>query len=106
MAHALVADGWKTGDAVAVFGNRSEFRSPLEWYLPGNPQLGTTSPAQIDEPVFVIDSRGIHGAGTDLRRVDDLVVERLRRENPSLYRRLLRRANIFVSVRLREHVRI
>jgi hypothetical protein len=97
LAHALVADGWRTGDAVAVFGNRSEFRSPLEWYLPGNPLLATTAASEIDEPVFVINSKALLGDGMGIRRVSNLFVERLETARPELYRRLLRRANIFIS---------
>jgi hypothetical protein len=82
VARALVADGWRPGDDVAVFGNRSEFRSPLEWYLPGRPVLSTTVASRIDEPVFVV--RG--------RSVDRLDARRWRLEW-----RLLRRASIFSS---------
>jgi hypothetical protein len=106
LAHALVADGWRTGDAVAVFGNRSEFRSPLEWYLPGNPLLATTAASEIDEPVFVINSKALHGDGMGIRRVSNLFVERLETARPELYRRLLRRANIFISSSPRPRVRV
>jgi hypothetical protein len=57
IAHVLVADGWRPGDDVAVFGNRSAFRSPLEWYLPGQPLLTSTGAAQIDEPVFLVERK-------------------------------------------------
>jgi hypothetical protein len=106
LAHALVADGWQPGDAVAVFGNRSEFRSPLEWYLPGDPKLALTSPSRIDEPVFVIDPRKLHGGAVGIRRVNHLLVERLRPENRIRDERLLHRANVFVTERLDEHVRV
>ena len=106
LAHALVADGWRTGDAVAVFGNRSEFRSPLEWYLPGNPLLATTVASQIDEPVFVIDSKALSGHAVGIRRVANLLVERLHAVRPELYRKLLRRANIFISSKPPSRVRV
>jgi hypothetical protein len=106
LAHALVADGWRTGDAVAVFGDRSEFRSPLEWYLPGKPFLATTAASEIDEPVFVIDSKALRGQAVGIRRVSKLVVERLYAGRPSLYRRLLRRANIFISSKPGPRVRV
>jgi hypothetical protein len=54
LAHALVADGWRPGDAVAIYGSRSEYRSPLEWYLPGRPTLTNLVVGRIDEPVFVV----------------------------------------------------
>lgn len=106
IAHALVADGWRTGDAVAVFGNRSEFRSPLEWYLPGNPLLASAAAAQIDEPIFVIDSKALHGHAVEIRRVENYLVQRLRATRPGLYRQLLRRANIFVSSKPPPRVRV
>lgn len=104
LAHALVADGWRTGDAVAVFGDRSEFRSPLEWYLPGRPQLAATAASRIDEPVFVIDSKALRGRAIEIRRVSNMLVERLDAERPALYRRLLRRASIFISSKPRSRV--
>jgi hypothetical protein len=106
IAHALVADGWRTGDAVAVFGNRSEFRSPLEWYLPGNPRLATAAATQVDEPIFVIDSKALHGQAVEIRRVENLLVQRLRASRPGLYRQLLRRANIFISSKPLPNVRV
>jgi hypothetical protein len=62
--------------------------------------------SRIDEPVFVIDSKALHGHAVEIRRVSNLVVERLHAERPALYRQLLRRANIFVSSRPRARVRV
>lgn len=39
VADALVSEGWSTRDPVVLFGNFYAFRSPLEWYLPGQPAL-------------------------------------------------------------------
>jgi uncharacterized membrane protein len=39
MARALVAEGWKPSEPVAVFGNFFPYRAPLEWYLPHEPVL-------------------------------------------------------------------
>src|SRR5439155_7633877 len=33
IAHALVAEGWRPSDPLAVFGNLFVYRAPLEWYL-------------------------------------------------------------------------
>ena len=84
MARALVADGWRPGDDVAVFGSRDEFRSPLEWYLPGRPLLSNARLARIDEPVFVVGGKSLG--------VDRIGVRSLRRD-----RRLLLGANVFSS---------
>lgn len=84
MARALVAHGWRPGDDVAVFGSRDEFRSPLEWYLPGRPLLSNARLAYIDEPVFVVGAKSL--------AVDRIGVSSLRRD-----RRLLQGANVFSS---------
>jgi hypothetical protein len=39
IAQALVAEGWRSNDPVALFGGFFSFRSPLEWYLPHDPPL-------------------------------------------------------------------
>ncbi len=42
IAHTLVREGWNDGDPIAVFGGQPGFftyRSPLEWYLPRQPEL-------------------------------------------------------------------
>ena len=85
-AHALVANGWRPGDAVAVYGNRSEFRSPLEWYLPGRPTLGNLVVGRIDEPVFVVAGRRP-------------VVDRIGARNLRLDHRLLNGAVVFSTAR-------
>src|SRR5207248_2470911 len=44
IAHALVAEGWRPSDPLAVFGNFFVYRAPLEWYLPGSPRLDAARP--------------------------------------------------------------
>jgi hypothetical protein len=39
VAAALVADGWRPGDPIVVYGNVYALWGPLEWYLPGQPAL-------------------------------------------------------------------
>jgi mannosyltransferase len=42
IARMLVREGWRSADPIAVFGGMPQFfsyRSPLEWYLPRQPQL-------------------------------------------------------------------
>jgi hypothetical protein len=42
IAHTLVREGWQHRDPIAVFGGMTAFfsyRSPLEWYLPRQPEL-------------------------------------------------------------------
>lgn len=54
-ARALVAEGWKLHDPVAVFGNFFAFRSPLEWYLPGSPRLALVRDGRATcPPMFAI----------------------------------------------------
>lgn len=38
-ARLLVSEGWTRGDPIVLFGNFFSFRDPLEWYLPGRPDL-------------------------------------------------------------------
>jgi hypothetical protein len=58
IARTLVAEGWHSGDPVAVFGSPYNFRSPLEWYLPRGPQLAILpSPSCTDE--FVVAGRSV-----------------------------------------------
>src|SRR5581483_3476938 len=59
IARALVADGWRPADPIAVFGNFFSFRAPLEWYLPHDPLLDVSSPTSADCPaVFVVQPNG------------------------------------------------
>ena len=39
VADALVEEGWESGDPILVVGSLPDFRSPLEWYLPGDVTL-------------------------------------------------------------------
>lgn len=39
VADALVEEGWEPGDPILVVGSLPDFRSPLEWYLPGDVTL-------------------------------------------------------------------
>jgi Dolichyl-phosphate-mannose-protein mannosyltransferase len=55
IAHALVAEGWRPSDPLAVFGNFFVYRAPLEWYLPGSPHLDAARPrARACRTVFVV----------------------------------------------------
>jgi hypothetical protein len=55
IAHALVAEGWRPSDPLAVFGNFFVYRAPLEWYLPGSPLLDAARPrARACRTVFVV----------------------------------------------------
>jgi hypothetical protein len=49
MASALVAEGWRASNPIAVLGDLAAFRSPLEWYLPGFPVLARVSAARATE---------------------------------------------------------
>jgi hypothetical protein len=72
IARTLVADGWRTSQPVAVFGNFFRYRSPLEWYLPHSPVLDASRPTgRVCGTLFVI-------------RGDD--VQRLRRVRPDTLR--------------------
>ena len=61
VARALVREGWRSDDPVAVFGNFFDLRAPLEWYLPHQPVLAVARPtgAHCGE-VFVV--AGLHAA--------------------------------------------
>jgi hypothetical protein len=99
IASALVAEGWRAGDAVVVFGNRSEFRSPLGWYLPRHPNLVAATASPLRPPVFVVGAAGTLGSETtDLasRRVANLVVARVGAAQ-GLDAELAAGANVFLS---------
>ncbi|HKU58493.1 MAG TPA: glycosyltransferase family 39 protein [Gaiellaceae bacterium] len=57
IARALVGEGWRAGDPVAVFGSPYDFRSPLEWYLPHGPQLAIYSMEPRCGATFVVAGR-------------------------------------------------
>ena len=60
IAHALVAEGWRPSDPLAVFGNLFVYRAPLEWYLPGSPLLDAARPrAGACRTVFVVAERAL-----------------------------------------------
>jgi hypothetical protein len=54
VADALVEEGWAPGDPVLVVGSLPDFRSPLEWYLPGDVTLAEAEAAGACEQLFVV----------------------------------------------------
>jgi hypothetical protein len=58
IAAALVAEGWRPGDAIAVYGNVNALWGPLEWYLPRRPTL--VPGVAVRRPLFVVAARGPH----------------------------------------------
>jgi hypothetical protein len=47
VAEALADAGWEPGDPILLVGSLPDFRSPLEWYLPGDvtlPEAGPKAP--------------------------------------------------------------
>lgn len=54
VADALVEEGWKPGDPILVVGSLFDFRSPLEWYLPGEVILAEAEPARECGRLFVV----------------------------------------------------
>ena len=63
VADALVATGWQPGDPILVLGSLPDFRSPLEWYLPGDVTLAEARPREPCAEVWVVtdvpDGRGL-----------------------------------------------
>jgi uncharacterized membrane protein len=62
IARVLVREGWGRRDPIAVFGGQNgffSFRSPLEWYLPRQPELtlGRTTATPCDTVFAVVHSR-------------------------------------------------
>jgi hypothetical protein len=96
IARALVAEGWRPHDAVAVFGSFDAYRSPLEWYLPHAPAFMRASGATRLRPfVFVVGGERLHTTpGTARRQVGELVVARLRIDGPIRNDRRLRGATV------------
>jgi hypothetical protein len=100
VARALVAEGWRASDPIAVFGNFFSFRAPLEWYLPHNPLLDVSRPtARECSALFVI----VRDAGTRKLPPD---VESERRAGAYVIARLddvrastLRRATVLAPLR-------
>ena len=100
VAHDLVAEGWRAGDPVAVYGAFTAFHSPLEWYLPRHTSLHRLRSRRLGDGVlFVVSARrtalALHGR--DRRVVDGLIVERLLDAGPRIRARILRTANILSS---------
>ncbi len=54
VADALVEEGWEPGDPILVVGSLLDFRSPLEWYLPGDVTLAQAEPAGTCGTLFVV----------------------------------------------------
>jgi hypothetical protein len=54
VADALVEAGWEPGDPILVAGSLPDFRSPLEWYLPGGVTLPEAEPAGACAEIFVV----------------------------------------------------
>jgi len=58
IAHALVREGWRPSDPVAVLGDLFVFRAPLEWYLPHASVLDAGRPmGRVCRTVFVVSPR-------------------------------------------------
>jgi len=99
IARQLVAEGWRAGTPIAIFGNAFNLRAPLEWYLPHNPTLvfsyATSRPCSS---VFVVARRASRLPRSDVeseRRVGRFTVVRLRGASRRL--QLLQRATLLVS---------
>jgi len=45
VATALVAEGWRPGDAILLFGSVYDYLHPLDWYLPGSERLEIVAPS-------------------------------------------------------------
>jgi mannosyltransferase len=54
VASALVQAGWAPGDPILVVGSFADFRSPLEWYLPGEVTLAEAVPEGRCGQLFVV----------------------------------------------------
>jgi hypothetical protein len=82
IASTLVAEGWQPSDPVLVFGSPYVLRSPLEWYLPRNPQLAIVrGPDRCRDAYVVAGRRDARILADDLahaRRVGTFVVARAR----------------------------
>ncbi|MGH3010522.1 MAG: hypothetical protein ACRDMY_01560 [Gaiellaceae bacterium] len=64
VAGALVDAGWTPGGPILVVGSLADFRSPLEWYLPGDVTLPEAAPREACPEVWVV---------TDVPRGRDLL---------------------------------
>ncbi|HEY7397785.1 MAG TPA: glycosyltransferase family 39 protein [Gaiellaceae bacterium] len=101
IAHALVAEGWRPSDPVAVLGNLFVFRAPLEWYLPHAPVLDAGRPMQrVCRTVFVVAPRRRRVAAGRVTDRDDagrFAVSRVALRVPLASARVFRRAAILVD---------
>ncbi len=102
IAHALVAEGWRPSDPVAVLGNLFVFRAPLEWYLPHASVLDAGRPMRrVCRTVFVVAPRRsdelVMGRVTDRDRAGRYVVSRLALTVPLGAERVFRGAAILVD---------
>lgn len=63
IAQALVAEGWRAGDPIVVYGDPDALWGPLEWYLPGRPRFVVQRRAPLSSaPSFVVVARGARWA--------------------------------------------
>ena len=102
IAHALVREGWRPSDPVAVLGNLFVFRAPLEWYLPHAAVLDAGRPMRrVCRTVFVVAPRRSDqlsmGRVTDRDAAGRYVVSRLALSVPLVADRGLRGAAILVD---------
>ena len=102
IAHALVREGWRPSDPVAVLGNLFVFRAPLEWYLPHASVLDAGRPmGRVCRTVFVVSPRrrsGLtFGRVTDRDSTGRYVVSRLALRVPLGAERVFHRAAILVD---------
>src|SRR5262249_27600576 len=58
IAATLVRDGWNGSQPIAVFGDASRFRMPLEWYLPQAPDLLVARLTRACGEIFVASPSG------------------------------------------------
>ncbi|HZQ81674.1 MAG TPA: glycosyltransferase [Gaiellaceae bacterium] len=92
IARTLVREGWNHDDPIAVFGGQPEFfsfRSPLEWYLPRQPQLALGRPTDEScETLFAVVRSPRRArqltelGGAESHWIDGYDVLRLRLRNP------------------------
>jgi mannosyltransferase len=80
VADALVEAGWTPGDPILlVVGSMTDFRSPLEWYLPGDVTLPEAEPAGACAELWVVtdvpDGRTLVDLARPERRADVGTVE-------------------------------
>lgn len=103
IARALVREGWRPADPLAVFGNFFVFRAPLEWYLPRSPLLDASHRTDgVCRTVFVISRRLPRGLARDATGhvpAGGFVVSRLDLSTPLASARALRRASILADPR-------